>query len=397
MSQKDATKELHTVAGEHVQHDEHAVPTEGRDTNRKENLNDQFQKQSKQHSTHYDYHADNPQWHQRPRSPGLKWYKEYDTPESRKCGRVLLIDYVKQGHSKKGMRKVASQEINSIDGLRKLYSNPERREEAVLRVFHVQNAFWATRFLARKFNIKDHDDIVGTDFGRYVMKKKPERRGGRPYLNGRSWKTAHDPWRGISRTSFGVDYLKHYPQEGPRARTQVDEPGKMMELNCYDEEGNPISAYDVYVQRLSCYVQHKEATSEIPGYPDIENPYRERPDTDDPHEYVPHLGDLDNDNTIIIFENSQSGSIEDTAIGARQQWESRWRRLPFYLAYESHDISNDESMALECMKIVLQDVWKSITDNWERFLDRCNDHVSTLEDKIYEQPAVSHKRFVMTA
>lgn len=36
-------------------------------------------------------------WHHRPRSPGLKWHKEYDTPESLKHGRVLLIDYVKQG------------------------------------------------------------------------------------------------------------------------------------------------------------------------------------------------------------------------------------------------------------------------------------------------------------
>ena len=36
-------------------------------------------------------------WKKRPRSPGLKWYKKYDTPESLKSGRVLVIDYVKQG------------------------------------------------------------------------------------------------------------------------------------------------------------------------------------------------------------------------------------------------------------------------------------------------------------
>ena len=41
-------------------------------------------------------------------------------------------------------------------------------------------------------------------------------------------------------------------------------------------------------------------------------------------------------------------------------------------------------MALECMKIILQDVWKSVTGNWESFLDVCNNHVSILEDKIYE-------------
>lgn len=85
----------------------------------------------------------------RTRSPGLKWYKRYDTPESLKSGRVLVIDYIKKGiaaisaaghkrsarhcnglgtdrildHSKEGMRKVAAQEINHIQGLRKLYSN----------------------------------------------------------------------------------------------------------------------------------------------------------------------------------------------------------------------------------------------------------------------------------
>ncbi len=44
-------------------------------------------------------------------------------------------------------------------------------------------------------------------------------------------------------------------------------------------------------------------------------------------------------------------------------------------------------MALECMKIILADVWKGIADNWEDFLDVCNTHVSILEDKICEGPA----------
>ena len=36
-------------------------------------------------------------WKRRPRSPGLRWYKNYDTPESLKRGRVLVIDYIRQG------------------------------------------------------------------------------------------------------------------------------------------------------------------------------------------------------------------------------------------------------------------------------------------------------------
>ena len=74
-------------------------------------------------------------------------------------------------------------------------------------------------------------------------------------------------------------------------------------------------------------------------------------------------------------------------IMARQNWESRWRRLPFYLAYESHDVSNDDQMALECMKIILADIWKSISEVWDAFMDVSNQHVSCLEDRIYEQPA----------
>ena len=36
-------------------------------------------------------------WKRRPRSPGLRWYKKYDTPESLERGRVLVIDYIRQG------------------------------------------------------------------------------------------------------------------------------------------------------------------------------------------------------------------------------------------------------------------------------------------------------------
>ena len=30
-------------------------------------------------------------WKKRPRSPGLKWYKNYDSPDSLKNGRILVI------------------------------------------------------------------------------------------------------------------------------------------------------------------------------------------------------------------------------------------------------------------------------------------------------------------
>ncbi|KAL8878758.1 MAG: hypothetical protein Q9198_003504 [Flavoplaca austrocitrina] len=164
----------------------------------------------------------------------------------------------------------------------------------------------------------------------------------------------------------------------------------MMELSCYDEDDNPAYGWDVYPQRLSCYIQHKEPPSEesaVPGVLDVQNPYENGPTQNDPHEYFPRLESLDNGNAIIIFENSCSGSIDDTIVEARSQWESRWRRLPFYLAYESHDVSNDDRMALECMKIILADVWKSVSESWDRLIDLSNVHVDCLQDRIYEQPA----------
>lgn len=66
---------------------------------------------------------------------------------------------------------------------------------------------------------------------------------------------------------------------------------------------------------------------------------------------------------------------------------ARWRRLPFYLAFEREDQLDDDLMSMDCMKLIMGDIWKSIAENWESFLDACEDHVSILEDKIYEAPA----------
>ena len=56
----------------------------------------------------------------------------------------------------------------------------------MLRVFHVQNADWATQFLLRKFNINARNDLVGTDFARFVECKRPGRHGGNPSLTAKS-------------------------------------------------------------------------------------------------------------------------------------------------------------------------------------------------------------------
>ncbi|KAK2809675.1 hypothetical protein FQN49_008596, partial [Arthroderma sp. PD_2] len=299
------------------------------------------------------------------------------------------------------MRKVSAEEIFDIHALRKVYNNPDRTNEAVLRVFHVQNADWATEYLLRKFNIDNRDNLVGNDFGKYVRHKNPERRGGRPFLNGKTWKVQFDPWRGVSKTSFGLDYLKQYSKSAHRTtnhrRNTEDDQLKMMELDCFGDEDNPAHGYDVYVQRLSCYIQHKQTPGAIlppTEDPDIKNPYHieENQAGDSPEKrkdvYIPRLNTLDNGNAILIFDNSHTGCLDDTLIPPRQTWEERWRRLPFFLAFESKDlVESDEQLAYQSSRIILDDIFKVLTASWESFLDQAMDHVSILEDKIYERPA----------
>lgn len=56
---------------------------------------------------------------------------------------------------------------------------------------HCQNADWAISFLLHKFNMSARDSLVGTDFGKYVKYKRAEKRGGKPFLSGKSWKTTY--------------------------------------------------------------------------------------------------------------------------------------------------------------------------------------------------------------
>lgn len=163
--------------------------------------------------------------------------------------------------SRSHIRKASAQEIFHLQGLRRFYraqSQPSDPEPA-MRVIHVQNADWAVPFLMRKFNIAanhPHGGSVGGDgagdFGRYLRYKNPELRGGKPFLAGRTWKVAYDPWRGVNKTSFGVDYMKSFRRRtsaGGSAATAGGESGdrdrrgrdRMMQLNDFDDNGIFIS------------------------------------------------------------------------------------------------------------------------------------------------------------
>ncbi|KAF2819489.1 hypothetical protein CC86DRAFT_374982 [Ophiobolus disseminans] len=332
--------------------------------------------------------------HRRKHSPNIEW-KEHWSNNTWAQGRVLLIDYVAKEHTGKGRRKIVAQEFCDIDSLRRFYRKEDLSAQAALRVIHVQNAPWATRYFLRKFNIDASDDLVGTSFGKWATYEKPQQRGGKPVLNGKTFRTQRDPWRGISRASFGCDYLKHYP----KGSINLKGTGPLFELNHYDEADQPGYGFDVYIQRLSVYVQLSDGPGQAVD-PDIPNPYNEEAyeeyqrlkksygnvDANEHKErYIPKLRTLDNSNTIIIFEKSQSNSVKDTLIGARQEVESRWRRLTFYLP--RNEMENDDTLATECMDFILKDIFNALASNWSRFVGACETHVGILEDKIYDNPA----------
>lgn len=284
-----------------------------------------------------------------------------------------------------------------MDSLRKFYSKKDRSQQAALRVIHVQNASWATRFLLNKYNIDGSHDLVGTTFGRWAQYERPLVRNNKPVPNGRTFRAQRDPWRGISRASFSCDYLKHFPRGKVK---KIKKGTKMMELNGYDSDEMPTYAYDALVQRLSVYVQLSTSTPGSATDPDIPNPYNEEDFEDyqrlkksygdvnaNEHreKYIPKLNTLDNGSTVIVFESSQSGDVKDTLIGARQEVESRWRRLTFYLSRA--EASTDETLTVECMDYILKDIFQALAYNWNRFLAACETHVGILEDKIYDNPA----------
>ncbi|KAF2746894.1 hypothetical protein M011DRAFT_519517 [Sporormia fimetaria CBS 119925] len=354
-----------------------------------------------QPSPHPDTNQRRTTWNnKRKPSPNVEWRSKW-TADSWKQGRVLLIDYVSKEHTSSGRRKIVAQEFSDIDSLHSFYLNQSLSSQAALRVIHVQNAPWATRFLLRKFNIDASDDLIGTTFGRWARFEKPKRRGqgkaARPVPSGKTFRAQRDPWRGISRAGFGLDYLRHF-EKGAIMESPANQGMKMMELNHYDAMDNPVYGFDVYAQRLSVYVQLSDGEPGIPVDPDIRNPYDEEeykeyqrlrkqyyPSESHQDRYIPKLETLDNGSTIIIFESSQSGSVSHTLIGARQELEQRWRRLTFYLPRE--DTSNDSRLAIECMDFILRDIFKALAFVWEKYVTVCETHISILEDKIYESPA----------
>lgn len=89
--------------------------------------------------------------------------------------------------------------------------------------------------------------------------------------------------------------------------------------------------------------------------------------------------------TIIIFETSHTDKTEDCLISTRDEVERRWRRLFIELPKEL--FAPDAMLGLMSMKICFNQLLHGLTQNWDKILTKCDEHLSILEDRIYENPA----------
>ena len=340
--------------------------------------------------------------HKRVTSPKIKWRHTYNESTQQKP-RVLILDYYWDGEGDLKKCRVRSYEYNRVEQIKRLYRNRGRTDESILRVFHVQNFRDATEYLLGKFMIRDDvAPLIRSNFGRYVLQPKPDRRGGSPKPSSRTWDTEHDPWRGISKTSLLVDYLRYYDVSG--ADSDFCEPDahehrysrakaaevKVMELNGYTEQDDPTYKYDVCVQRSGLYVQYRNSSVANTDDGETENPYQVplRVPAGRKANYIPDLDNLDNGNAIIFFDDSMSGNIYDTLIPARRGLEDRWRRVLFHLGTETSSPIQNSELGFECMKAITDDYFKrGLKLAWKSLLERSYEHVSILQNKIFEEPA----------
>ena len=102
----------------------------------------------------------------------------------------------------------------------------------------MQNSPWAEHYLLRKHAYDSHapkshggqSDSGHQDFTRWVKQPWPQRRRGRLMMSSRTWKTHTDPWRGVTKSAFGMDYMKAYScEDTEELRQKLDKNGGLEE------------------------------------------------------------------------------------------------------------------------------------------------------------------------
>ncbi|KAF2664719.1 hypothetical protein BT63DRAFT_96732 [Microthyrium microscopicum] len=352
---------------------------------------------------------------------GVAWRKKWDKDHNPfKDGRVLIVDLLSRDQSSDKKRQTQAHELGSLTELNNFYTNKDKKTPC-LRIVHVQNSPWARDFLFRKYGIANPEDPVyrrqmGNAFSKWAMYEKPQRRAGRPVLNARAFRIDKSPMRNVWRTGFGADYLRYFTpghigadeEEGGDSRVSDF---KLLELDKWmgaeGDESYPSHGFDVYVQRLSVYIQRNMENAGLVnedwnyesnqfGPRDSEEIERaeQANNVEDNEEadmktqngaWKKHRDQFDNGTTLVVFESSHSNLARDTLIEARAEIEKKWRRL--FMDLPRDDFENDSDLALECIDVALKYVFAAVLESWQKFLAKCEEHVDILEEKIYENPA----------
>lgn len=66
---------------------------------------------------------------------------------------------------------------------------------------------------------------------------------------------------------------------------------------------------------------------------------------------------------------------------------SKFQQRSIFTDLPRHDIGTDEELGLYCIDLAVGYVVSALTSSWEKFITKCDEHISILEDRIYENPA----------
>ncbi|KAF3934644.1 hypothetical protein ABW20_dc0102997 [Dactylellina cionopaga] len=357
----------------------------------------------------------------------MRWDSRFCGPDKR-VRRVLMVEYCKTAEITEGGRRFIKvdakatecSDMSTIESICRL----EREEGVILRLFHVQNFPEAVEFFVAKYRMHDKKNIDGWDnFKEWVYHFRPTRRAGKAVPMAKTFKKRQMP--GLAKVAWGMDCLKvmrvgYRPDDKKERHPDT----KIAELKGFLEDGedaaddavglfkpedpwaeeddddgrspsphwietdpnNPRLAHhthDVYSQRMSVYLQWVTSESKKPQPMASDNTRRKAVDV------------YDTGSTIIVFDNSESLSIEDTIVPAHGEIERIWRGpgTSYYEiildedGQEATGSSSNNKMARDFIQRVMETVYNSAADCWEAVLDVAWDHESILQDSIYEHPA----------
>ncbi|EPS45815.1 hypothetical protein H072_120 [Dactylellina haptotyla CBS 200.50] len=356
----------------------------------------------------------------------MRWDPKFCGPE-KKVRRLLMVEYCKTEVTDGGRRFIKmdakAQECSDIAGIESL-CKMERGEDVILRVFHVQNFPEAVEFLVAKYRMHDKKNIEGwDDLKEWVYHFRPTRRAGKAVPMAKTFKKRQMP--GLAKVAWGMDCLKvmrvgYRPDDKKERHPDT----KIAELKGFLEDGedaeddsrglfrpedpwaeedderspsphwietdpnNPRLAHhthDIYSQRLSVYLQWVTHDAPKPRPVPSDDTRRKAVDIFDPG------------STVIVFDNSESLSIEDTVVPAHGEIERIWRGpgTSYYELVtdeEGQEVlqgsnAGNSKFARDFMQRIIETIYNSVADCWEAVLDVAWDHESILQDSIYEHPA----------